>query len=126
MIPVVTAIVFSIALPWTEYASHGSYLFVASRLAAHALVAAFAVFIIWWGVRQASKGLVNLGVVGFAIVVAWFYFSNIMDKLGRSLGLIGLGILFLAGGWALERTRRKLVTGMKKADVPAINSQEAL
>jgi uncharacterized membrane protein len=76
-------------------------------------------------VRQASKALVNLGVVGFAITVGWFYFSNIMDKLGRSLGLIGLGILFLAGGWALERTRRKLVTGMKKADVPASNSQEA-
>lgn len=126
MIPVVVAIVFSIALPWTGYASIGSYLFVASRLAAHALVAAFAVFIIWWGVRQASKALVNLGVVGFAITVGWFYFSNIMDKLGRSLGLIGLGILFLAGGWALERTRRKLVTGMKKTDVPAINSQEAL
>ena len=23
----------------------------------------------------------------------WFYFSSLMDKLGRSLGLIGLGIL---------------------------------
>jgi hypothetical protein len=42
-----------------------------------------------------------------------------MDKLGRSLGLIGLGILFLAGGWALERARRKLVTGMEKAE-PAV------
>jgi uncharacterized membrane protein len=135
VIPVVVAICFSIALPWcqriwTVYYNwgdvHGSNVRYGPNLAAHALVAAFAVFIIWWGVRQASKGLVNLGVVGFAIVVAWFYFSNIMDKLGRSLGLIGLGILFLAGGWALERTRRKLVTGMKKADVPAINSQEAL
>jgi hypothetical protein len=48
-----------------------------------------------------------------------------MDKFGRSLGLIGLGILFLAGGWALERTRRRLVDGMGKADVSAINPQEA-
>jgi hypothetical protein len=31
-----------------------------------------------------------------------------MDKLGRSLGLIGLGLLFLAGGWQLERLRRRL------------------
>jgi len=126
--PVVTASVFSTALPWCMRVRPRYRIFFGDtepNLAAHALVAAFAVFIIWWGVRQASKALVNLGVVGFAITVGWFYFSNIMDKLGRSLGLIGLGILFLAGGWALERTRRKLVTGMKKADVPASNSQEA-
>ena len=55
--------------------------------------------------RQASQALVNLGIVGFAIAVVWFYFSDIFDKLGRSLGLIGLGILFLAGGWALEKMR---------------------
>jgi uncharacterized membrane protein len=132
VIPVTASICFSIALPWCQriwtdtYNNGGShYIHSQPNLATHALVAAFCVFIIWWGVRQASIALVNLGVVGFAIVVAWFYFSNIMDKLGRSLGLIGLGILFLAGGWALERTRRKLVTGMKKSDVPAINSQEA-
>jgi uncharacterized membrane protein len=85
----------------------------ASQLSlAHALVAAFAIFLIWWGVRQASKALVNLGIVGFAITVVWFYFSNILDKFGRSLGLIGLGILFLAGGWALERMRRRLIAQM--------------
>jgi hypothetical protein len=44
--------------------------------------------------------------------VAWFYFSDILDKVGRSLGLIGLGVLFLAGGWALEKTRRSLVARM--------------
>jgi hypothetical protein len=32
-----------------------------------------------------------------------------MGKLDRSLGLIMLGVLFLAGGWMLERTRRRLV-----------------
>jgi hypothetical protein len=36
-----------------------------------------------------------------------------MDKLDRSLGLIGLGILFLAGGWALEYARRRIVAGME-------------
>ena len=49
---------------------------------------------------------------GFAIAVAWFYFSDIFDKVGRSLGLIGLGILFLAGGWALEKMRRRIMAGM--------------
>jgi hypothetical protein len=81
------------------------------------LVAAFAVFIIWWGVRHVSQVLVNLGILGFAIAVGWFYFSDIMDKFGRSLGLIGLGILFLAGGWALEKWRRNLLAGMGKTDV---------
>jgi uncharacterized membrane protein len=132
-IPVIIALVFSVALPWCQriwtqsynYGSqdHGSYVRSEPNLAAHAVVAAFTVFIIWWGVRVVSKSLVNLGVVGFAIAVGWFYFSDLMDKLGRSLGLIGLGILFLAGGWALERARRRLVTGMKKADTSAEEAQ---
>ena len=119
VIPVIAAICFSIALPWcqrtwTEYYNYGRQSTASTcahgpNLAAHALVAAFAVFIIWWGVRQPRKALVNLGIVGFAIAVGWFYFSDIFDKLDRSLGLIGLGILFLAGGWALEKTRRKIV-----------------
>jgi hypothetical protein len=124
VIPVLAAIAISIALPWCQriwtesYKSYGgghySYVRVEPNLTAHVLVAAFAVFVVWWGVRQASQVLVNLGIVGFAVAVGWFYFSNIYDELGRALGLIGLGILFLAGGWALERTRRKLVAGMKK------------
>jgi uncharacterized membrane protein len=84
-------------------------------LAAYALVALFAVFLCAWGVRMASKALVNLGIVGFAITVAWFYFSDIFDKVGRSLGLIGLGVLFLAGGWALEKMRRRLMARMDAA-----------
>jgi hypothetical protein len=58
---------------------------------------------------------VNYGVVAFAATVMWFYFSSVMDKLGRSLGLIMLGVLFLAGGWALERTRRKLISSLAGA-----------
>jgi hypothetical protein len=125
LVPVAVAILFSIALPWcqrvwTEHYDNGnyqnSYVRNEPNLAAHALVAAFCVFVIWWGVRQASKALVNLGVVGFAIAVGWFYFSDIFDKVGRSLGLIGLGILFLAGGWALEKTRRNLVARMGQND----------
>jgi len=118
VIPVAVAIVFSIALPWCSRASWPNDRDALS-LSTYALVAAFAVFMIWWGVRQASKALVNLGIVDFAITVGWFYFSNVYDKVGRSLGLIGLGILFLAGGWALERMRRNLLAGMKKADVSA-------
>ncbi len=76
----------------------------------------------WWRLLPSSsaggecarhrRALVNLGIVGFAVAVAWFYFSDIFDKVGRSLGLIGLGILFLAGGWALEKMRRRILAGM--------------
>ena len=127
VIPVTVAIGFSIALPWcrhvwskTVFIDDGDQLTFTHNepnLAAHALVAAFAIFIIWWGVRQTSQLLVNLGIVGFAIAVGWFYYSDILDKFGRSLGLIGLGVLFLAGGWALEKWRRKLLAGMGKTDV---------
>ncbi len=67
---------------------------------------------VWWGVRTQAKALVNYGMVAFAIVVVWFYFSDVMGKLDRSLGLILLGVLFLAGGWVLEVTRRRLVRSM--------------
>jgi hypothetical protein len=55
------------------------------NLLAHALVAAFAVFLCWWGVRMASRALVNLGIVGFAIAVGWFYFSDIYNDHGAPL-----------------------------------------
>lgn len=80
---------------------------------AYALVAAAAVFLVWWGIRNLAKPLVNYGMVAFALTVIWFYFASVMDKLDRSLGLIGLGLLFLAGGWALEYTRRRIVAGME-------------
>jgi hypothetical protein len=92
------------------------YTRIEPNLAAYALVAAFAIFVSWWGVRMVSKALVNLGIVGFAAAVAWFYFSDIFNKVGRSLGLIGLGVLFLAGGWALEKMRRRILAGMDSAD----------
>jgi uncharacterized membrane protein len=121
LIPVAAAIGFSIALPWCYRSWSESYVFrgvttnyVRSEpnVPAYALVAVFAVFLCWWGVRRVSRALVNLGIVGFAATVAWFYFSDLMSKLGRSLGLMGLGVLFLAGGWAMEKMRRRILEGM--------------
>jgi uncharacterized membrane protein len=62
-----------------------------------------------WGLRDGRSERINMGAAIFAITVLAFYFSQVMDKLERSASLAGLGILFLAGGWALERTRRRLV-----------------
>lgn len=123
-IPVLAAVGFVIAIPWCMksrgiHDAYGLYYGTNTEpnLASHALVAGFCVFLIWWGVRESSRGLVNLGVLGFGVTVAWFYFSDLFDKMGRSLGLIGLGVLFLAGGWALEKTRRGLLSHM--AQIPA-------
>ena len=68
-----------------------------------------AVGLIAWGIREAQKNYINVGVVGFALTVIFFYFSNVIDKLGRSLALITGGALFLIGGYLLEKVRRKLV-----------------
>lgn len=124
-IPALASIAFVIALPWCTRlfpVRYGDVYYGSNSepsFAAHALVAAFCVFLIWWGVREASRGLVNFGIVAFGATVAWFYFSDLFDKLGRSLGLIGLGVLFLAGGWLLEKTRRGLLAHMAQSPVTA-------
>ncbi len=68
-----------------------------------------AVALAGWGVAELRKERVNLGLAGFVITVVVFYFSYVADAINRSLGLIVLGVLFLAGGWFLERLRRKLM-----------------
>jgi uncharacterized membrane protein len=123
LIPIAAAIAFVLALPWcyrgwTQSYPLGNgqtmtYRGSTPNVLAHALVAAFAVFVCWWGAKLVSRALVNIGVVGFAVAVVWFYFSDLMDKVGRSLGLIGLGVLFLAGGWALEKMRRRILARME-------------
>jgi uncharacterized membrane protein len=85
---------------------------LARTLAGQLMCAATAVFIVWLGIHRSSRFLVNVGIIGFAAATLWFYFSNIFDKIGRSFGLISLGALFLLGGWALEKTRRRLLARM--------------
>jgi len=65
--------------------------------------------LIWWGIKEARRERINLGTLGFGITILTFYFSEVMDKLGRSASLMGLGLLFLVLAWGLERTRRELV-----------------
>jgi uncharacterized membrane protein len=74
-----------------------------------------AVGLVAWGVRDGRPERVYLGALFFAITVLAFYFSRVMDKLGRSASLVGLGLLFLVGGWALERIRRQMVLKAKEA-----------
>jgi hypothetical protein len=73
-----------------------------------------------WGVRESRTERINLGAAVFAATIVFFYFSSVMDKLGRAASLAAFGLLFLAGGWALEHTRRRLVrTARESAQGPA-------
>ena len=94
----------------------GVWVAVLGELSAELLIyvwcAMGAVGLIVWGVKESRRERINLGVLGFAITVLVFYFSSVMDKLGRSASLIGLGLLFLAGGWELERIRRRLIASV--------------
>lgn len=85
-----------------------SFTHIQGTLAYIAWGALGAILMAAWGVREGRVERVNLGVAGFACAVLAFYFSNLMGALGRSLSLMVLGILFLAGGWQLEKLRRRL------------------
>ncbi len=71
--------------------------------------------IVAWGVQDGRSERINMGMAGFAITLLVFYFSEVMDKLERSASLVGLGLLFLAGGWALEKMRRRFVARAREA-----------
>jgi MFS family permease len=62
-----------------------------------------------WGIYEFRAERINLGMAGFALTVVFFFFSSVMDKLGRSASLMALGILFVGGGWYWEKLRRQLV-----------------
>jgi uncharacterized membrane protein len=77
-----------------------------------AVVGAFG--LIAWGVAERRRERINLGVAGFAVTVLFFYFSSVMDKLGRAASLIGVGVLLIFGGWGLEKARRGLVARLQE------------
>jgi len=65
--------------------------------------------LIAWGIHELRAERINLGMAGFALTILFFFFSSVMDRLGRSASLIALGIVFLAGGWYWEKLRRRLI-----------------
>jgi hypothetical protein len=77
--------------------------------------AGLAIGLIAWGLKDRRETLVNLGMAGFALTVTIYYFSDVMDRLGRSASLIGMGLLFLGGGYLLERARRGLMARLEEA-----------
>lgn len=112
VLPLALSRLLKTSLVWTIAAilwSIGIARLLHGGVAGYAWDAAGAIGLALWGMRENRPERINLGIAAFALTVAIFYFSSVMDKLGRSASLIGLGILFLGGGWALERLRRAMV-----------------
>ncbi len=93
------------AFLWSDWDVMGFYVWAA--VGAAGLIA--------WGIAERRRERINLGVAAFALTVLFFYFSSVMDKLGRAESLFGIGVLLLLGGWGLERLRRRLVTRVGEA-----------
>jgi uncharacterized membrane protein len=89
---------------------------IGATLTLYALCALGSVGMVVWGIYEKRKERLNLGIAGFAVSVLYFYFDSFMGKLGRSASLLILGVLCLAGGFALERTRRRLVARLEESN----------
>jgi uncharacterized membrane protein len=87
----------------------------ARNVAPYVWCAGLALGLVGWGVKDRRELLVNLGIAGFALTVTIYYFSDVMDRLGRSASLIGMGLLFLGGGYLLDRTRRGLLARLQES-----------
>jgi hypothetical protein len=84
-----------------------------ASLALYFLCALGSVGLVPWGLSEKRNERVNLGIAGFALSVLFFYFDSFMGKIGRSASLLILGVLCLAGGYALEVTRRRLMSRLE-------------
>ncbi len=98
-----------VALAWAIVVTQVGPKADATELALFALLAIGASGIVLWGVKDQQRLAINVGVLGFALAVLAFYFSSVFDRLGRAFGLIGIGVIFIGGGWLLERARRRLI-----------------
>jgi uncharacterized membrane protein len=111
----VVAALWTVLLAYSYFSVHGgdsAFAYMWNKVSVYLICAIGAVGLAAWGLKEERKERINLGVVGFGITVLAFYFSEVMDKLGRSASLIGFGLIFLILAWGMERTRRKLIAHM--------------
>lgn len=84
---------------------------ILNEVAAFVLCGFGAIGLMYWGFKERRRERINLGVAGLAMTVVVFYFSSVMNPWGLSASMVGLGLLFLLGGWKLEQFRRKPLAG---------------
>ena len=68
------------------------------------------------GYMQGGELLINLAVLFFALQVFARYFEFGFDLLDRSIVFVGAGVILLAGGFAMERGRRRMVDRLRSQE----------
>jgi hypothetical protein len=73
---------------------------------ANALLLAGILGLVFTGIRRGRPGDINWGIAAFVLCVLTRYVEYLWDKLEGAYAFIGIGLLLLLMGWALERKRR--------------------
>ena len=68
------------------------------------------------GYLQEREGRVNLSLGLIALFVITRYFEYSITLFDASLVFVGAGVILLAGGFLLERGRRKMLAGMRAGE----------
>ena len=82
----------------------------------NALFALSALGLMISGYLQESEGRVNLSLGLIALYVISRYFEYSISLFESSLVFVGAGVILLAGGFLLERGRRKMLTAMRATE----------
>ena len=77
---------------------------------------AFAIWLIFLGTQSASRFLVNLGFTAFAAEAFYIYAETLGTLLDTALFFALGGILLIAGSWALNRWRKKMLAETGKGE----------
>ena len=72
--------------------------------------------LLFLGYVRGQEVLVNLAVVFFTLQVFARYFEFGFDLLDRSLVFVGAGVILLAGGFVMERGRRRMVNRIRSQE----------
>ena len=82
----------------------------------NALFALSALGLMASGYLRDHEGRVNLAIAFIAIYVITRYFEYSIDLLDSSLVFIGAGVVLLAGGYFLDRGRRRMLAAMRERE----------
>ncbi len=82
----------------------------------NALFALSSVGLMASGYLQDHEGRVNLSLALIALYVITRYFEYSIDLLDSSLVFVGAGVVLLAGGYLLDRGRRRMLAAMRERE----------
>ena len=82
----------------------------------NALFALSALGLMASGYLRDHEGRVNLSIGLVALYIITRYFEYSIDLLGSSLVFFGAGVILLAGGYLLDRGRRRMLASMRERE----------